>query len=71
MDHERERESAEEPQVLEGEDDVPRQPLDRDSAPDAYEAEAIPTEKARKALRLALVVIAAVVALVVVLALLD
>ncbi len=69
MDHE--REVTPEPQVLAGEDDVPRQPPDRDSAPDAYEPEAIPTAKARVALWLALLVVAAVVALVVVLALLD
>ena len=69
MNHE--REVGHDPQVLEGDDEIPRQPLDRDSAPDAYDPEGIPTAKARIALWLGLLVIAAVVAFVVVLALLD
>lgn len=68
MAGEREHEVQHEPQILEGEDEIPRQPLDRDVAPDAYEPEAIPTEKARTALWLALGVLLIVVIVVVVLA---
>jgi hypothetical protein len=69
MDHEREVDR--DPQVLEGEDEIPRQPADRDTAPDAYEAEAPPTAKARLALWLALIVVLGVAALVLILALVD
>jgi hypothetical protein len=60
-----EREVQHDPQVLEGDDEIPRQPIDRDAAPDAYEPEAVPTAKARLALWAALAVLLIVTAFIV------
>ena len=55
-----EREVQHEPQVIEGEDDVPRQPADRDSY-----APAAPTRRTRAALWVALLVLLGVAAAIV------
>jgi hypothetical protein len=55
-----EREVQHEPQVIEGEDEIPRQPADRDSY-----VPAAPTERARGALWIALLVVLGVAAAIV------
>jgi hypothetical protein len=57
-----EREVQHEPQVLEGDDLIPHQPADRTD----YDPVAAPTDRARQALRLALLLILVFVAVLVI-----